>query len=156
MIRVTHQLDAEDFHVLARAANPIGAEVMWEKAERLHNRYFTITLDLPHRPRTTGWKSQNHRFNGFISQFCESTGNDFADIKLFVKRRAMRKGLPPMTNASGNIVYSKVDGEPLPKSETDMSIEECSWCISEIEQLGAEMGIVFIEVDNNGLILKED
>ena len=98
------------------------------------------------RGRTTGPMSQNHRLNGFIGQFCDETGNDFADIKLFVKRRAMRRGLGPMLNSRGEIVYSKIDGEPLPKSESDMDVEECSWVIEEIQQLGAEEGIIFIEV----------
>ena len=97
------------------------------------------------RPRTVGPRSQNHRFNGFISQICQGTGNEFHDIKLFVKRRAMRRGLPPMINEHGDIVYSKLDGEPLPKSEADMTVEECSWCIAETEQLASEENIHLVE-----------
>jgi hypothetical protein len=108
-------------------------------------KYYCVSVSRPRKPRSTGPHSQNHRLNGFISQFCQSTGNDKEDIKLYVKRKAMRRGLPMLTNEKGDIVYSKVDGEPLPISEADMSSEECSWCIAEIEQLAAECGVHLVE-----------
>lgn len=131
--------------------NPTGPmaaahRVLMEKAESLCGGFVTVKLDSPHRPRSTGPRSQNHRLNGFVSQFCNATGNDFEDIKLFVKRRAMRRGLPPK-NAGGKVIYSKVDGEPLPISEADMSVEQCGWVISEIEQLSAEEGVTLVESD---------
>lgn len=108
-------------------------------------KYYCVTVTRPHRPRTTGPNSQNHRLNGFISQFCDSTGNDFEDIKLYLKRRAMRRGLPAKINEKNEIVYSKVDGEPIPISEKDMNTEQCGWVISEIEQLAAEYGVILQE-----------
>jgi hypothetical protein len=118
-----------------------------EKCEALCGGYITVKLDSPHRPRSTGPRSQNHRLNGFVSQLCDATGNDFDDIKLFVKRRAMRRGLPPKSTG-GKVVYSKVDGEPLPISEADMSVEQCGWVISEIEQLAAEEGVTLAETSD--------
>jgi hypothetical protein len=83
--------------------------------------------------------------NGGISQFCQDTGNDFDDIKIFLKRRAMRRGLPPKLDDKGNIVYSKIDGEPLPMSEADMSTIQCGMVIDEMEQFFAEEGFVMRE-----------
>jgi len=116
-----------------------------DKVLRKHGGYAAIEVKEPFRPRSTGPKSQNHRLNGFVSQFCEATGNDFDDIKLHVKRRAMRRGLPPKQNERGEILYSRVDGDPLPMSERDMSVEQCGWVIAEIEQLAAEEGITLVE-----------
>jgi len=120
-----------------------------EAFEILHQRVkgavWELTAGKWYRRRTTGWKSQNHRLNGFVSQFCDVTGNDFDDIKLFVKRKAMRRGLPPKTDHRGKIIYSKIDGEPLPISEADMDTVQCSWVIEEIQQLSAEYSVMLRE-----------
>lgn len=113
--------------------------------EKVGKAVWAITAGKFYKPRTTGRKSQNHRLNGFVSQFCDATGNDFADIKLYVKRKAMRRGLPAKTDNNGEIIYSKVDGEPLPMSEADMDTVQCSWVIKEIQQLSAEEGIILRE-----------
>jgi len=109
------------------------------------NDYFDIEFSNPRKPRTTGPDSQNHKFNGIIQQIAEDTGNDFADLKLFIKRRAFRRGLPYRTRPDGSVVYSLVDEEPLPISEADMSTIECSWCIEEAIILAGELGIILKE-----------
>ena len=115
--------------------------------QRVKGAIWELTAGKWYWKRTTGEKSQNHRLNGFISQFCDATGNDFYDIKLYVKRKAMRRGLPAKTDNNGEIIYSKVDGEPLPISEADMNTIQCSWAIEEIQQLAAEYGIILREED---------
>lgn len=100
-----------------------------------------VTLAKPKRLRSTGEKSANHHLNGHIGQISEETGNDFEDVKLYVKRKAMRRGLPAKTNNKGEIVYSLIDKEPLPMSEADMDVEQCGWCIDEAHQLADELGI---------------
>ncbi len=107
--------------------------------------YYQLKISLPFRRRSTGEKSQNHHFNGHIVQICQDTGNDFADAKLAIKRRAFRRGLRYKVKQNGDIVYSLADGEPLPISETDMSVEECGWCIEEAHILAAELGIILKE-----------
>lgn len=104
-------------------------------------------FEKPHKPRTTGWRSQNKHFNGHVQQICEETGNDFGQLKVYVKRRAMSRGLPAMMNERGDIVYSLVDGEPLPMSEADMDTVQCGWCIDECHVLAAELGITLKEYD---------
>lgn len=95
----------------------------------------------PFRPRTTGKKSQQNRINGFIRQICMWTGNDFDDVKMYCKKRAMRRGYPAKKDADGNIVVSLQDGEPIPESESKISVEEAGYLIEEIEQLAAELEI---------------
>jgi len=104
-----------------------------------------VELSTPKRKRTTGYRSQNHRFNSHIQQIANETGNDFADVKLYVKRKAFARGLPFATKANGEIIYSLVDGEPMPISESAMDTVQCSWCIEEVNILAAEMGIVLSE-----------
>jgi len=100
-----------------------------------------VELSSPRKPRTTGEKSQNHNFNGTVQKIAHETGNDFADVKLYVKRAAFSRGLPFLRRPDGSIVLSIVDGQPLPISESDMSTIECGWCIDSAIMLAAEMGV---------------
>lgn len=104
-----------------------------------------VELSVPKRKRTTGYRSQNAKLNGSIQQIANETGNDFADVKLYVKRKAFARGLPFATKANGDIVYSLADGEPMPISEADMDTVQCSWCIEEVCILAQEMGIILRE-----------
>lgn len=106
---------------------------------------YDVTISTLRRKRTTGWKSQNHRLNSHVMQIAKETGNDFGDVKQFVKRRAIARGLPLMTRPNGDIVYSLVDGEPLPMSESDMDTVQCGYVIDEINILAGELGITLIE-----------
>lgn len=106
---------------------------------------YDMTIYTLRRKRSTGWKSQNHHLNGHCQQIANETGNDFGDVKMFIKRRAIARGLQLMTKPNGDLVYSLVDGEPLPKSEQDMDTVECGYCIDESHILAGELGIVLIE-----------
>ena len=105
-----------------------------------------VEFSTPRKERTTGKNSQNHTFNSMIAQIANETGNDFADVKTYVKRRAFRRGLPFLTRADGSVVYSMIDGEPLPMSEADMSTVECGWCIDEAMVTADDFGIKLREV----------
>ena len=104
-----------------------------------------LELSTPKKLRSTGAYSQNHHFNAHLMQICEDSGNDFADVKLFVKRKAFKRGLPFATKKNGDILYSLIDMEPLPISETQMTTEQCGWCIEECHELAADLGIRLIE-----------
>lgn len=103
---------------------------------------FDLTLSTMRKKRSTGPWSQNHALNGFCQQIANSTGNDFADVKLYVKRAAISHGLRLKTHADGSPVLSLTDGEPIPISEADMTTEECSWCIEEATILASEYGVI--------------
>lgn len=106
---------------------------------------FDLVLSTPKRRRSTGPLSQGNHLNGHCQQIAESTGQDFAAVKLYVKRMAIARGLRLKLKASGEPVCSIVDGEPVPISEADMTVEECAWCIEETHILAAELGILLRE-----------
>jgi hypothetical protein len=112
--------------------------------ERFDDRY-NVTISTPSRKRTTGDLSQSHHLNGHIQQIAVATGNDFDDVKLYVKRRAMSMGLPYLTNENGDVVYSLIDGEPLPMSERDMTTIQCGWCIDCAHIVAADFGVTLVE-----------
>ena len=107
--------------------------------------YWRASLEPWRKKRSTGEKSQNHHFNSHVQQIAQETGNDFADVKLFVKRQAMRDGLPAKTRPDGSIVYSLTDGEPVPISEADMDTQQCYWCIEVCHLIAAEFGVTLQE-----------
>lgn len=114
-----------------------------------HNGYATVTISTPRRIRSTGANSQNHYLNGAIQRIAIETGNDFADIKKYVKQKAISRGYPKKkiekTDNMGNViaVADVVDmyGEPIGISESEASVEECSLLIEQVIQLAAELGI---------------
>jgi hypothetical protein len=115
-----------------------------KKAETT-NDYWRVSLEPWRNKRSTGDHSQGNHFNGHVQQIADSTGNDFADVKLFCKRSAMREGLPAKKRPDGSIVYSMTDGEPIPISEADMTTQECSWCIEACHLIAAELDITLRE-----------
>jgi hypothetical protein len=125
---------------IPRIYQPEYRELVRVSPERLD-----LELSVHRKPRSTGRYSQGNHLNGHITQICKWTGNEFDDVKLYVKRAAMKHGLRYKTKPNGDIVYSLVDMEPMPISEADMTSEECGWCIEEAHILAAELGIVLIE-----------
>jgi hypothetical protein len=106
--------------------------VLLEQAKAKCAGYLNVRFDLPHRPRTTGWKSQNHRINGFIQQMSAATGNDFDALKMVCKREAISEGYPFQTLPNGEV---------WPKSEAGISIEEATILINTIQRIAAEYNI---------------
>jgi hypothetical protein len=116
-----------------------------DKCIEKHAGYGRVEIATPRRIRTTGKFSQNHHLNGHITQICNETGNDFEQIKLYIKRKAMGMGFPPKVDLDGNIIYSLVDGEALPQSEADSTVEECAILIEAAHIVAGEAGIILIE-----------
>ena len=106
---------------------------------------FDLVLSTMRKKRSTGPWSQNHHLNGHCMQISQETGQNFEDVKLYVKRAAIARGLPLKLQPNGEIVYSIVDGQPVPISETDMDTLQCGWCIEEAHILAAELGITLVE-----------
>jgi len=118
------------------------------KAVKSKGGYLSIDIYLPKRPRTTGERSQNRAINGYIQQICDDTGNEFNDVKMYCKSKAMKRGYPWMVNKQGEVIYSLQTGEPMPESETKLSVEQASMLIEEIVQLAAELGIRLKEYED--------
>ena len=92
------------------------------------------------KKRSTGPWSQNHHFNGHCAQIAQSTGNDFDDVKIGIKVRAIKRGFPtPRVRKAGgraNEVF---------KSEADCTTVECAMLIEEAHQVADELGIILRE-----------
>ena len=69
--------------------------------------------EVPKR-RSTGPLSQNHHFNGHCAQVARETGNDFEDVKLGIKARAIKRGFPePRIRRAGGRTYEVWKSERL-------------------------------------------
>jgi len=118
-----------------------------ERCKSKCNGYVALRLDTPHRPRRTGYRSGSAHFHGHCQTISEDTGNDFEDVKMALKRRAIRRGYPAQRKKDGSIRYSLIDGQPLPQSESEASIEQENMLIEEAHQLAAELDIRLVEYE---------
>ncbi len=111
-----------------------------------HAGYCTITLDTPHKPRTTGERSQNRHLNGHVQQIAQETGNDFEVVKLAVKYKAISMGYPIMYGADGKPVKD-IFGNVTGISEADSSTEQCAILIEAVHMVAAEAEVFLKETD---------
>ncbi len=96
-----------------------------------------VKMGIPRKPRTTGEKSQNHHLNGHIQQICQETGDEFDDVKMEIKRRAIKRGYPSHTDSFGNVI---------PESEANASTVECGYLIEEAHDVAAFCNIKLKEI----------
>ena len=94
--------------------------------------WLQIRVSRPRRPRTTGWKSQNHHINGHCQQISTATGNSFSAVKQRMKELAIDRGYPMETLP---------DGSAAPKSEGDIDTVEAGLLIDTIHQFAAEWDV---------------
>ena len=111
----------------------------WRMVEDSPTQYFQVKISRPKKPRTVGYKSQNHHINGHIQQICMETDNSFTAVKERMKELALDRGYPYET---------LLDGSVEPKSEADISSLEATYLIDTIHQFADEYGIRLIE-DNS-------
>ncbi len=99
----------------------------------------TVRLSVPHRPRTTGWKSQNHHLRGHARQLCEDTGFTMQEMMQVIKA----------DTPSWPVEYKEFNGKTrmIYASEADVSIEVCSEAIEITHRIAADRGINLIEGD---------
>lgn len=118
----------------------------WAEAKKVktEDMVVTVTIEKPFRPRTTGYKSQNHCLNGYIQQICMETGQDFASTKTYIKQKAIEMGYPILRRKTIGGYEDVTDwwGNPVGISEADASIEDCSLLIDCAIMLASEFGIV--------------
>jgi hypothetical protein len=94
----------------------------------------------PRKGRSTGPFSANHHLNGHVAQIARATGNDYEDVKIGIKARAIKRGFPePRIRRAGGRIYE------VWKSEADCDTVECSMLIDECHQVAAELNIRLIE-----------
>jgi len=95
-----------------------------------------VRLSRPRRPRTTGYRSQNHHLNGHIQQIASYTGDSFDDVKGHIKREAIADGYPIRTTSWG---------EAVPQSESDASSFECGLLIEAAHRVASFLGATLKE-----------
>jgi len=118
-------------------------DALWmfvKKHYKKYNDHYIVEIKTPHRPRTTGKHSQCNCLHGWISFFCIETGNDFHQVKMYIKKKAISRGYPPMLNEKGEMIYD-LYGDVLPMSEADASVEQEILLIEEMQQLADEYNI---------------
>lgn len=140
-MKVTWTTHRDRLAILPPAEHKGRLKELYEQADVKQGGYVTITLENVRKPRTTGYKSQNHAINGYVGQIAKETGEDAGIIKMFCKQLAVRRGYPLMER-EGQLIYSRLTGEPLPESEAEISTVEAGYLIDEIVQLAAELGII--------------
>lgn len=122
----------------------------WAEAKKVKtdDMIVTVTIEKPFRPRTTGYKSQNHCLNWIIQVICQETGQDFQTTKEYIKSKAVEMGYPMLTRKrmeKGQMVEEVITdwyGNPRGISEADSSVSECSILIESAMMLATELGIV--------------
>jgi len=112
-----------------------GQRVLLDKSATKHNGYLTVSFDLPHRPRSTGFKSQNHHLFGHAAQIGKELGYD---------RREMVYLIAEMTPEWPMVEFK---GKMVPRSESTISVEVAAAAIETAHRVAAENGIRLIEED---------
>ena len=121
------------------AVDPCYEQALRMLFSRAQDDRIRLELSLPRIPRSTGDRSQNHHINGHIQHIAQDTGNDFGAVKMYLKHQALTGGYPFTTLPSG---------EPLPKSESEISVQEATILIDVIHRFAAEWGIILNEAAN--------
>lgn len=116
---------------------------MKEVAKTSKTGFVHVLVETPKRHRTTGPGSQGHHLNGHIQQICQQTGNDFDDVKRFVKQMAIPMGYP-MQMRRGIPVYD-LWGNPVGISEAECDTTQCGYLIDCVHRLASELGIILKE-----------
>ena len=104
-------------------------DAFWAMVESAKTDYWNVKISRPKRPRTTGWKSQNHHFRGHCRDILQQTGNSMTVVATAVKEYAVEfYGYPE----------DEVFGKKKPRSEADLDTVECALLIDATHHFAAE------------------
>ena len=106
--------------------------------------FYSLRLDVPFRPRTTGEHSQNTHFNGHVRQISAETGQPFEDVKKRVKQMALEFDYPALREDDGSYILD-LWGMPQGISESDASVEDAKLLIDAVHMLADFLEIKLIE-----------
>jgi len=95
-----------------------------------------LKISKPFKPRSTGWKSQNHHFNGHLQQLAACTGHSFGVMKIYIENESISAGWP---------IETGLDGVAYPKSEADVSSTEINAGIETCHRIAAELNCYLVE-----------
>lgn len=123
-------------------------KLLFNLCERRHNGFVSLTFAAPYKKRTTGRNSQNNCIHGYAQIIADYTGETVDRIKDFCKKRAFRRGYPAKVDGDGDIIYSPLDGEPVPESTANVNTVQAGYVIEELQALAAELCLVLPAADN--------
>ena len=98
-----------------------------------HGGYHSLKIDKPYKPRSTGYRSQNHHLHGHIRQIAIETYHNMGEIKDYIKTEC-----PEWP-------WVDVLGKMKPKSESELTSEQAAAAIEFCHRLAAEQGIRLVE-----------
>lgn len=104
-----------------------------DKSAEKHSCYLSLDVSLPHKPRSTGWKSQNHHLWGHAAQIGTELGYD---------RREMLYLIASMTNEWPMMRYKD---KQVPVSEAQISSDVSSAAIETAHRIAADNNITLRE-----------
>lgn len=109
--------------------------------QKKHNDYVKVIFKIPYKKRTQGKKSQNSAIHGYAQQIANYTGDEMEVIKMYCKQRAIKRGYPVKRDNNGDVIISRLTGEPIPESSANCNTVEAGYLIDELIQLASELGI---------------
>lgn len=114
------------------------------KAVKLDHGKVWVTIQNIKHSRSTGFKSQNHHFNGHVQQLSKELGWYFEDTKKYAKEIAISLGYPILFRSNGTAVLDPW-GRTQGISEADANRDECVLLIEATHLIAAENKITLKE-----------
>ena len=113
----------------------------WAMKEKAQTDYWCLKISRPRKPRTIGYKSQNHHFRGHCRDIMAQTGNSMTDVATALKEFAVENyGYPE------DVKF----GKRKPRSEADLDTVEESLLIDATHHFAANWGFYLIESEDEG------
>lgn len=118
-----------------------------------HNKYggnVLIEISLPHRPRSTGKRSQNHIIRGD----CASISKQWIEHNKIYTPGFVHAMLKAFAVRDNYYPYVKIGGEIIPYSEADLSVEQATQFTGYIEKFADENNLWLIRMNEDGIPYK--
>lgn len=114
---------------------------LWDKALAKHGGYATVTIELPKRPRSTGYRSQNSHVQGHCESIAEQLGYEQTQVYDAIKRMAVGTfGYPTHMN--------EMDGVEEPKPQRFATVEEANLLIKMCHHFADAHNFWLIEIED--------
>lgn len=134
-------------NILSFEIPPTQTDVVWNhilQVEEKTNGYHRVRLGKPSQPRSTGYRSQNHRIRGHCKDISDQ-------IKYKEWNPGMVHDLMKLKAVeTGGYRYMKFGNYILPFSEADINKEEANLLIEIIQQFADERSFWLTEYDDLG------
>jgi hypothetical protein len=117
-------------------------DALLQKAYGNHNGHLTFSVELPTKPRTTGYKSQNHHLRGHEQQLAKELGLTMSEVHDTIKTE-LASWPERMVNGPHGEKWIKA-------SEADISSAVCAEAIELCHMWAAHTGVQLIESVDEG------